>query len=362
VSWVHANSPSACGKTERAERGPVRVSLMRSALLQTVAIVGLAALFVAPVHAWPQNGGDFSQNTQGKKLPTEVILVKGAWSSASDSTTPVPEGGRVARNSYTNDYFGLTYPLTAAWVQKYAGPPPSDSGYYVLAQIRPSDTFTGPSRATILIAAQDMFFNRVPATTAFELINFSKDHLSEDYVVEQAPTQVEIANHSFVRFDYVSPVADLHWQVLATQIRCHTLEFIFTSSDSALTESLIQQMNAMKLPEEAGLTSGTGGGNVPACIKDYASGDHVMERDDPIFTERTFNSVPVRIVIDKEGRVKHIHFLSALPSQAKVISDTLARWRFRPYLRDGQPVEVETGIMFGRPPRVLAPATSGVSE
>jgi hypothetical protein len=121
-------------------------------------------------------------------------------------------------------------------------------------------------------------------------------------------------------------------------------------------------MSAMKLPDEAGLTSGTGGGNVPTCIKDYASGNNVIERDDPIFTERTFNPVPVRIVIDKEGRVKHIHFLSAFPSQAKVISDALAGWRFRPYFRDGQPVEVETGIMFGRPPRVLAPTASGVSE
>jgi hypothetical protein len=28
--------------------------------------------------------------------------------------------------------------------------------------------------------------------------------------------------------------------------------------------------------------------------------------------------------------------------------DGLKQWRFRPYLRDGQPVEVETGMMFGR--------------
>lgn len=338
------------------------MSLIRVALLQIVAIVAVSPLLLAPAHASPQNGGDFSENTQGKKVPTGVILVKGAWSSASDATTPVPEGGRLAGNSYANEYFGLSYPLSAAWVQKYAGPPPSDGGYYVLAQIRPSDTYAAPSRATILIAAQDMFFNRVPAATAVELINFSKDHLSQDYVVEQAPIQVQIANHSFVRFEYVSPVADLHWRVLATQIRCHTVQFIFTSSDSALIESLIQQMSAMKLPEEAGLTSGTGGGGVPTCIKDYASDDNVIEREDPIFTERTFNPVPVRIVIDKEGRIKHIHFLSAFPSQARVISEALARWRFRPYLRDGQPVEVETGIMFGRPPRVLAPEVSGVSE
>ena len=53
-------------------------------------------------------------------------------------------------------------------------------------------------------------------------------------------------------------------------------------------------------------------------------------------------------VIDKEGKVKHIHFLSAFPDQAKAITDAMGQWKFKRHLRDGQPVEVETGIMFGR--------------
>ena len=56
----------------------------------------------------------------------------------------------------------------------------------------------------------------------------------------------------------------------------------------------------------------------------------------------------MRIIIDKEGKVKHIHFLSAFPDQAKAITDALGKWKFKRYLRDGQPVEVETGLMFGR--------------
>ena len=68
-------------------------------------------------------------------------------------------------------------------------------------------------------------------------------------------------------------------------------------------------------------------------------------------------------IIDKEGKVKHIHFLSAFPDQAKAIADVLSQWRFRPYLRDGQPVEVETGILFGRAPRsTRLPPTDAVSE
>ena len=107
-------------------------------------------------------------------------------------------------------------------------------------------------------------------------------------------------------------------------------------------------MNRMKLPAEASPTGGAGGGAVPVCIKDYARDDNIITRVSPIFTEQRFNSVPARIIIGKEGEVKHIHFLSAFPDQAKAISDALGRWKFKPYQRNGQPIEVETGILFGR--------------
>jgi hypothetical protein len=336
---------------------------MQNNFSRSLVFLGLCISLLTRALGAPQSGGDFSNNPQAKKLPTGIILAKGAWSSASDSVTPLPEGGRVINNVYSNRYFSFSYPLSPDWTEKYSGPPPSDSGYYVLAQIRPADAFKGTSRGSILIAAQDIFFTFTPAGNALELINYTKDNLNADYKVEQPPTQVTIANHSFVRFDYGSPVAELHWHVLATQIRCHMVQFVFTSRDTELMESLIQEMNKMNLPAESGPTSGTGGGDVPVCIKDYASGENVMERVDPVFAERRFNPVPVRIIIDKEGKVKHIHFLSAFPDQAKAITDALFQWRFRRHLRDGKPVEVETGILFGHAPRPTTPqATDAVSE
>jgi hypothetical protein len=336
---------------------------MKIQISRFLPLLGLCVTLLPSALSAPQSGGDFSNNAEPKKLPTDVILVKGAWSSASDSVTPLPEGGRVVNNLYSNPYFGLTYPLFPDWTEKYTGPPPSDSGYYVLAQIRPAETFKGSSRGSVLIAAQDLFFTLTPATNALELVNYSKDSLNADHKVEQPPTLARIAEHSFVRFGYGAPVAELHWHVLATQIRCHMIQFVFTSRDTKLLESLIAEMNKMNLPDEAGPISGRGGGEVPVCIKNYASGENVMERVDPVFAERRFNPVPVRIIIDKDGKVKHIHFLSAFPDQAKAITDALAQWRFRPYLRDGHAVEVETGIMFGRAPRsVTQPSANAATE
>jgi hypothetical protein len=308
--------------------------------------------------AWGQTTVQDSSKTGGvsvsgdaqhmTKVPTGVILVKGAWSSASDSVTPLPEDGNVIGNVFDDRYFGITWTLPPDWTEKYKGPPPSDTGRYVLAEIVPSDTFKGAARGSVLITADDMFFTPLPATNSMEFINFTKDHLQDVYKVERAPKQITIGGRSFAYFAYWSPAAELHWYVLATQIRCHTVEVVLSSSDTKLLDELMQELNRMKLPAEDSLTSGD---TFPMCIKDFARDENVIERADAIFTEHRFNAVPVRIIISKEGRVKHIHFLSAFPDQAKAISDALSHWKFKPYQRNGQPVDVETGILFGYAPQ-----------
>lgn len=309
----------------------------------------LAAGQNAKPQSVPQNGGDFSSDTHpATKVPQGVILVKGAWASASDSVTPVPEGGGIRNHALSNPYFGMTYTLPADWTEKYKGPPPSETGRYVLAQISPAETFKGPARGTILITAQDLFFTPLPAANALDLVSYAKDHLQGDYKIEMPPTPTKIADRNFTFFAYWSPVAELHWYVATTEIRCHAVDIVMTSRDTKLLENLLLDLNQMKLPAEASSTGGSGGGAVPVCIKDYSTEKNLITRVDPIFSEHKFNPVPVRFIIDKEGRVKHIHFISAFPDQAKAISDALGQWKFKPCVRDGHAVEVETGIMFGR--------------
>jgi hypothetical protein len=111
---------------------------------------------------------------------------------------------------------------------------------------------------------------------------------------------------------------------------------------------LLRAMNTITLPSAAGVHSGTGGGGAPLCIRNYAGTANVIRRQAPILTEPRYNPIPVRIIIGRNGRVKHIHFLRAFPDQVTAITSALAQWRFRPHMVDGEQVEVETGIMFGR--------------
>ncbi|MGH9560487.1 MAG: energy transducer TonB [Terracidiphilus sp.] len=296
---------------------------------------------VTPATAPP--GTDKAEAAAGG-VPKGVILVKGAWWSASDAVTPLPETGTIRDNIYRNDYFGISWTLPKGWAQKYEGPPPSDLGRYVLAEIAPSDNYRGPSRGSVLITADDLFFTPLPVNSGETLIDYSADNLADVYKVEQPPTQVTIGGRSFRFFAYWSPSAELHWYVFATQIRCHAVEIVVSSSDTKLIHELIQDLNAMTFSPEGALA---GGNSVPVCVKDYASDNNVIIRVDPVITERRFNSTPVRVVIGKDGRVKHIHFISAFPDQAKAIGDALNQWTFKPYMRNGRPVEVETGIQFG---------------
>lgn len=274
-------------------------------------------------------------------IPAGVILVKGAWSSVAGSPSALPEEGVVAQQQYDNAYFGISYSFGPDWTQRYEGPPPSEGGYYVLAQMEPQDPARNAKLGHFLIAAQDLFFTSTSANSAAQFIDYYRAHLDHEYRVERAPQRVTLAGREFVRLDYLSPASGLHWHVLATEIRCHVVEFVFTGSNARSLDRLAAHMNT-----ELRQT-----GSAPVCVKDFANSDTVLERQDPLFTEPRFNQVPVRIVIDTQGKVKHIHFLSAFPEQAKSVADALSEWRFKPYLVNGQPVEVETGLVFGRSPR-----------
>lgn len=56
----------------------------------------------------------------------------------------------------------------------------------------------------------------------------------------------------------------------------------------------------------------------------------------------------MRLIIDRKGRVKHVHVISAFPEQRTALIDALMKWRFKPYLKNAKAVEIETGIMLGR--------------
>ena len=85
---------------------------------------------------------------------------------------------------------------------------------------------------------------------------------------------------------------------------------------------------------------------VPVCVKNYATPEHLLSRIDPTPAGPKFTSVPVRIIIGTDGRVRHIHVIRGSAEQKEKIAAALTEWQFKPLVLEGRPVEVETGLAF----------------
>ena len=154
-------------------------------------------------------------------VPQHEILIKGAAPSASDSSTPVPEAGRIADGRYRNAYFGLTYPIPAGWTEQPAGPPPSDGGGYVLTQFASTDGER--VKAHVLVTAHDLFFIPFTAATAKDVAAKTRSMVPERYAIEKGPDEVTIAGRTFYRLAYKAPDSGLQWRMFTTEARCHAL-------------------------------------------------------------------------------------------------------------------------------------------
>jgi hypothetical protein len=259
-------------------------------------------------------------------------------------SSPDPETGSIVDGAYRNPYFGLSLPLPAGWSEDLAGPPPSPVGSYVL------DAFEGikADRATMLIVAQDLFFGAKTFADIAGLATDLRDAIAGNPImtIDRALADTTIAGHDFLRFDYHA--GNLYRVWLATELRCHVVSFNITATDQAKIENIARGLDAISLPANSAVqTAGAQDERPhPVCIKDYVTKQTLLHSVDPVPVEPRGVNLPVRIIVGVDGRVRHIHVISARPAQRQSIEQALMRWELVPYLAGGHPAEVETGVLF----------------
>jgi periplasmic protein TonB len=59
---------------------------------------------------------------------------------------------------------------------------------------------------------------------------------------------------------------------------------------------------------------------------------------------RTQGRVVLQAVISREGRIENLQVISGHPLLVKAAIDAVRQWRYRPYVLNGEPVEVETQL------------------
>jgi hypothetical protein len=253
------------------------------------------------------------------------------------SQMPTPEDGKVLSGIYVNDYFDLSYPLPEGWTEGVQGPDPSDTGYYVLSSLIPKSELN----ATILIGAQDMFFASKSYGNVAEMVRDFRQAMSavDGMTIDREPTEVKVADRLLHRVDFSG--VGLYRATFMTEIRCHAVSFNLTARDPELLANLALSVDKLSVVGKRGASPA-----VPRCIENYAVPDNLLRRVEPTPVGARFTSIPVRIIVDTEGEVKHIHVIRAAAEQRKSIEDALRQWKFKPYQLDGRAVEIETGVVF----------------
>jgi len=75
----------------------------------------------------------------------------------------------------------------------------------------------------------------------------------------------------------------------------------------------------------------------------------ILRRVEPIYPHlatvtRTQGAVVLHAIISREGTIEQLQVLSGHPLLDQAALDAVKQWRFRPYILNGQPIEVETEI------------------
>jgi hypothetical protein len=293
-----------------------------------------------------------------KKWVGMALLLALASTGATAADINVnPEDGTLADGVYSNRYFGLTFPLPDEYGPGFDPARPSISGFYVLNTPRDKNApheLDAPQRSdkhapVMVISAQDMFFSVVPMhnamDTATDLTHSSATGAPPK--VDQPPTERTIGASKFVQVKTSGQI--ISHLTLSTDIRCHVVSVSLSSNDSASLDQFAAKFDKIIAPPDASPTGpGTGEtGAAPACVKDYATEETIVHQVQPRLTGPKFVKIPVRIIIGKDGKVKHVHVIRATDDGDKTdIEEKLMKWEFKPYLVNGQPAEVETGLTF----------------
>jgi hypothetical protein len=248
-----------------------------------------------------------------------------------------PEDGNLVEGRYTNEYFKLVYSLPSGWSEDRQGPAPSYSGYYVLMALKGG----GGRDGTMLIAAQDQFFATDPPISAAQMVEQFRRRLSEidGMTIDHEAEETTISGARFTRLDYSG--VGLFRAMLVAESRCHFVSFNLTTNDPDVRASLAQSLNDLSMGDPADRPR-----PMPICVKDYATPERLLSRVNPTPAGPKYTSIPVRIIIGVDGRVRHIHVIRASAEQKESITAALSGWQFRPATIEGRAVEVETGVTF----------------
>ena len=170
-------------------------------------------------------------------------------------------------NVYTIRISASTYTLSPDWIRSTTGRLLRTAVTTCLRRFSPRTHSRGPIRGSVLIAAEDLFFHANAGQEPLELINYTRNNLQADYQVTQGADAGPV-RRSFLRslrLRFAGGRAALARPGHADPLSHGPVRLHQPRHEAAREPH--PGYEPMKLPDEAGLAQGTGGGDAPVCIQ-----------------------------------------------------------------------------------------------
>lgn len=270
--------------------------------------------------------------------------------------------GTFRDDAYINDYFGIYYPLSSDWVRetdlvrsKIATERNRQGTYVLLAAVHIPHTHES--------LRADSSFNvlamRRPGTASLQECKQSLAAMASELQSRKEGeqkgdlTQFTIAGHDFYRGDFEYRLGTNHVTTLCTAVKDYLLRWNIAGWSKQAIEIAVSTLNSMTPapPPSLPLAPAVDADHPKrAQIPEGISTGLLIKKVRPIYPPEALRagiegSVRLRAVINKAGDVVDLEVMDGPLELVVSAVDAVRQWKYRPYLMNGVPVEVQTQVI-----------------
>jgi len=286
----------------------------------------------------------------------------------SEQNAPPPLG-TFREYTYSNEYFNFAYPLSRDWVRetdlmrKRVSEEGKSPGIYVLLAAVHVPQHTAP-----LEADSSFVLYAVPApagTGGCETrLERAADEFRQDKKAKEKGlvSDLNIVGLAFKRADFDFRENPSNRTFLCTQSRDYLLQWTIVGLSKTAIEGVISTLNSIRTAQLISSEARSNslipnllppGRNAPEIVRvRVAAGvsqGMVVKKVQPIYPdaakrERIQGKVRVSAVINKTGDVTELEVIEGPIELVVSAVNAVRQWKYRPYVLNGEPVEVNTEI------------------
>lgn len=267
-------------------------------------------------------------------------------------------------NVYSNDYLGIYYPLARDWVRatqlmrgKLTSEGKAQNTVVLLAAVHiPQDT--DPLRADSSFTILALSGASAPAPDeckSYLALEANDLHSRKEGQQKGNVIQFSTAGHDFYRGDFEYRDGQNHGALLCTSAKDYMLLWNIRGGSKQAVETAVSTLNSMTpapptppQPPDAPTDPSKGSKRVP--VTQAVSRGLLIKTVQPVYPPEARyahiqGTVRLSATINKNGDIVDLEVLDGPIELVVSAVNAVRKWKYRPYLLMGNPVEVQTEIM-----------------